>query len=153
MKWDDYLEQNKDEDNYNGLNDLTREDSEFLISILAGMNFTPPYKEYITKTLKRIVNERINLNNNIFSKANISQRNIIDDFKQKLKDIDLHIKENNKSMENTEVKQYMNKILNKIGEKSNDVNNDKENDKSNNNNNEDIKKINNIEESNIIDEK
>jgi len=114
LKWDDYLEQNKEEDNYNGLNDLTREDSEFLISILAGMNFTPPYKEYIVKALKRIVNERINLNNNIFSKANISQRNIIDDFKQKLKVIDLHIKENNKSMENTEVKQYINKILNKI---------------------------------------
>ena len=57
-------------------------------------------------------------------------------------------------MENKKVKQeYMNKILNKIGEKSNDVNNDKENNKGNNNNNEDINKINNIEESNMIGEK
>ena len=112
LKWDPYFEQNLDEDNYNDFIDLSRDDSEFLISILSGINFTETYKEFIVKTLKRIVDESMNLNHFIFKEVNISQKDIINNFKKRLLNINTQLIKGNKSMENIKVNETINEINN-----------------------------------------
>ena len=111
--------------------DDNEEDNEILISILSGMNFTPPYEEYIIKAIHRIINKNIKVDTIIFDNKILKNEDIFNEFKQKL------CKYNNTN-KSQEIK------------KSNILNNDCNNNRNSKNLNNNIEVNNNIHLNNNI---
>ena len=81
----DYLSQIQANNNESDPNE-NNEENEFLINILSGMNFTPPYQNYIENTINKIINDYIQVKE-LFNEKNIVKEQIYERFKNKVEEI------------------------------------------------------------------